>query len=85
MEINLDQTILFSEYRGVVRSVERKIDSRIKGHLRTDKYIVDSELNPMKNLILKLNIDLDNNEVKISEFRLELINPNVTTLNVTVP
>lgn len=69
--INLDQTILFSEYRGVIHSIKRDIDSKIRGHLETKKYIVDPDLKPGKNLILKLDIEENTNEVKIVEFRLE--------------
>ncbi len=68
--INLDQTILFSEYRGVIHSIKRDIDSKIRGHLETNKYIVDPDLKPGKNLILKFDMKENTNEVKIVEFRL---------------
>jgi len=69
--INLDQSLLFSKYRGVIHSIKRDVDSKIKGHLETRKYIVDPDLKPGKDLILKFNIEESTNEVKIVEFRLE--------------
>jgi len=68
---NLDQSIRFTEFRGVVHSIKREIDSKIIGHLETKKYVVDPNLKPGKNLILKLDIEEETNEVKISVFRLE--------------
>ena len=68
---NLDQSLRFAEFRGVVHSIQRDVESSKKGHLESKKIIVDPEVKPMKELILKLNIDGDTKEVTIREFRLE--------------
>ena len=67
---NLDQTILFSKFRGTTHAMERKVTSIKKKYLETKKCIVDPDVDPLKNLIMKLDMDGSTNEVKIKEFGL---------------
>jgi len=69
--VNLDQTLKFTEFRGVTPSIQRDVKSLKRGHVESKKVIVDPNLMPAKKLFLKLNMNGTTKEVLIQEFRLE--------------
>lgn len=69
--INLDQTLKFRRYRGITHSIEREVKFLKKRYGESRKVIIDHNLMPAKDVIVKLNIDGNTKEVTIREFRLE--------------
>jgi hypothetical protein len=68
--INLDQTIRFTQFRGVTHSITREVKSLKRGFLENKKVLVDPTVSPGKTLVLKINMDGDTREISINEFRL---------------
>jgi hypothetical protein len=69
--IALDQTLLFAEYRGLVHKIARKIESQRQGLVEEKESIVDPNVPPLKDLILKLNIDTRTGQITIADFGLK--------------
>jgi hypothetical protein len=68
--INLDQSLKFERYRGVVHSIIREVKSQKRGLLENTKLVVDPTISKVRTLILEINMDGNTREVSIQEFKL---------------
>jgi hypothetical protein len=69
--INLDQSLKFQRFRGVVRSLTREVESMKRGLLENSTLLVDPTISPAKAFVFKINMDGNTGEVSIKEFGLE--------------
>jgi hypothetical protein len=70
MGIALDQTLLFAEYRGLVRQVGRKIESQQKGLLEDGHRVIDPNVAASSELVFKVDIKLETGQIIIRDFGL---------------
>jgi len=68
--IALDQALLFREDRGLIRQIGRKIESRQKGLLEDRKSMVNPDVPPEADLILKLDVNPSTGEITVRDFGL---------------
>jgi hypothetical protein len=68
--IALDQTLLFAEYRGLVRQVGRKIESQQQGLLEDGHKIIDPNALASSELILVFDIKTQTGQTTIRDFAL---------------
>jgi|SRR3972149_3946172 len=70
--INADQTLRFMKSRGVTQSIERKVDSKLEGHLETKKVTLNDKP-PKSKLTFKVIIDEPSRTIKflLDEVKLE--------------
>jgi len=72
MGINADQSSRFIEHRGVISSIQKDVDSKLEGHVKTEKAIYNAK--PVKGTFtFKVNIDEPTRTIKIlfDEVRIE--------------
>jgi hypothetical protein len=69
--LNLDNSMKFSEYRGVTKAISRKIESRKYGLLQDAQQIIDPTVTPARNIIIQIRMEGTTGEVKINKFEFE--------------
>lgn len=73
--INADQTLRFMKSRGVIHSIERKVDSKMEGHLETRSATLNDKP-PRGKLTFKVIIDEPSRMIRflLDEVKLEDMN-----------
>ncbi len=71
MGINLDQSIRFTEFRDVTRSVGLKVESKEKGILQNDVVEIDPNVKSYRTTTLQFKIEGSTGEVIITKFEFD--------------
>ncbi len=71
MGIGLDMRPLFTEDRGLVHKIARRMEQQQKGVLEDKQVFINADVNPAKDLIFKVDVNPNTGEVTVRDFAIK--------------